>query len=67
MAKDIPKIFEGIVEIDETYLGGQKKNKRKQQLLKEKEEGKESKRGFETTKQPVFAILSRSVVKFLLK
>lgn len=60
MAKDVPKIFEGIVEIDETYLGGQKKNKRKQQLLKEKEEGKESKRGFGTTKQPVFAILSRS-------
>ena len=67
MAKDIPKIFEGIVEIDETYLGGQKKNKRKQQLLKEKEEGKESKRSFGTTKQPVFAILSRSVIKFLLK
>ena len=60
MAKDVPKIFNETVEVDETYLGGQKKNKRKQQLLKEKEEGKESKRGFGTTKQPVFAILSRS-------
>ena len=54
------KIFEEIVKIDEAYLGGQNKSKRKQQLLKEKEEGKESKRGFGTTKQPVFAILSRS-------
>lgn len=59
MAKDTPDIFEGEVEVDETYLGGQKKNKRKTQLLKEKEEEKESKRGFGTTKQPVFAILSR--------
>lgn len=25
MARDIPKVFEGIVEVDETYLGGQKK------------------------------------------
>ena len=37
MAKDIPEIFEGIVEVDETYLGGQKKNKRKSQLKKDKE------------------------------
>lgn len=60
VAKDIPEIFDGIVEVDETYLGGQKKNKRKSQLLQEKMEGKESKRGFGTTKQPVFAILCRS-------
>jgi transposase-like protein len=60
MIRDIPKVFEGIVEVDETYLGAQKKNKRKSQLLKEKLEGKESKRGFGTTKQPVFGILCRS-------
>lgn len=61
MAKDIPEVFEGIVEVDETYLGAQKKNKRKSQLLKEKEIfGKESKRGLGTTKQPVFGILCRS-------
>lgn len=61
MAKDIPDVFEGIVEVDETYLGGQKKNKRKSQLLKEKEIfGKESKRGFGTIKQPIFGILCRS-------
>ncbi len=29
MAKDIPDVFEGTVEADETYLGGQWKNKRK--------------------------------------
>ena len=59
--KDVPGIFEGIVEVDETYLGGQKKNKRKSQLKKDKKIfGKESKRGFGTTKQPVFGILCRS-------
>lgn len=60
MAKDIPEVFEGIVEVDETYLGGQKKNKRKSVLLKEKQEGKDSKRGFGTKKQSVFGILCRS-------
>lgn len=61
MVKDVPDVFEGVVEVDETYLGGQKKNKRKSQLLKEKTVfGKESKRGFGTTKQPVFGILCRS-------
>lgn len=61
MARDIPEIFEGTVEIDETYLGGQKKNKRKSQLRKDKKVyGKVSKRGFGTTKQPVFGILARN-------
>ena len=60
MIKDIPDIFEGIVEVDETYLSGQKKNKRKRQLLKDRLEGRESRRGFGTTKQPVFGILARS-------
>lgn len=61
MAKDVPEVFEGTVEVDETYLGGQKKNKNKSQLRKEKEIfGKESKRGFGTTKQPVFGILCRN-------
>jgi len=61
MLKDVPDEFEGIVEVDETYLGGQKKNKRKSQLRKNKEAyGKESKRGFGTTKQPVFGILARN-------
>jgi len=60
MLKDVPGIFSGTVEVDETYLGGQKKNKTKKQLLKERLEGRESKRGFGTTKQPVFGILCRS-------
>ena len=47
-------------EVDETYLGGQKKNKRKSVLLKEKLTGRESKRGFGTKKQLVFGILARS-------
>ena len=55
MAKDVPGIFSGTVEVDETYLGGQKKNKRKSQLKKEIE----SRRGWGTTKQPVFGILTR--------
>lgn len=61
MFEDIPSVFSGTVEVDETYLGGQKENKRKSQLRKEKEIfGKESKRGFGTIKQPVFGILARS-------
>lgn len=61
ITKDIPDVFEDTVEVDETYLGGQKKNKNKRQLNKEKELfGKESTRGKGTTKQPVFGILCRS-------
>ena len=62
MYKDVPqRVFAGIVEVDETYLGGQKKNKSKRQLTKEKLLfGKESKRGKGTTKQPVFGILCRN-------
>ena len=60
MAKDIPETLEGTVEVDETYLGGQKKNKRKSVLLKEKLEGRESKKGLGTTKQPIFGILCKS-------
>jgi len=54
-ARDVPGIFSGTVEVDETYLGGQKKNKRKSQLKKEPE----SRRGWGTAKQPVFGILTR--------
>jgi len=61
MLKDVPDAFEGIVEVDETYLESQKKNKSKAQLRKDtKIYGKESKRGFGTTKQPVFGILARN-------
>lgn len=56
MTKDIPKIFEGIVEVDETYLGGQWKNKR----LSVKKQQKQSKKGRGTTKQPAFGILCRN-------
>jgi transposase-like protein len=55
MTKDVPKAFEGIVEVDETYLGGKWINKRKAVKLKQK-----SKRGRGTNKQPVFGILCRS-------
>ena len=56
MTKDVPPIFEGIVEVDETYVGGQWKNKR----LGIKRISVESKRGRGTTKQPVFGILCRN-------
>ncbi|GFP28711.1 IS1595 family transposase, partial [Candidatus Hakubella thermalkaliphila] len=55
MTKDIPEVFEGIVEVDETYLGGQMRNKRKEIKIKL---GK-NRRGFGTVKQPVFGILCR--------
>ena len=54
MAHDIPGVFEGTVEIDETYLGGKWRNKRKDVRVAK------SKRGRGTTKQAVFGILCRS-------
>lgn len=56
MTKDIPKIFSGIVEVDETYLGGQMKNRK----LKERRKYGKNRKGFGTIKQPVFGILCRS-------
>jgi transposase len=54
LTKDVPEIFSGTVEADETYLGGQWKNKRRSI----RDQG--SKRGRGTTKQPVFGILCRN-------
>jgi transposase-like protein len=54
MAKDIPEIFSGTIEVDETYLGGQWKNKRITNRIKG------TKRGRGTKKQPVFGILCRN-------
>lgn len=54
MALDIPPVFEGTVEIDETYLGGSWRNKCKGT----RSQG--SKRGRGTTKQAVFGILCRN-------
>jgi transposase len=53
MVKDIPNVFSGTVEVDETYLGGQWKNKKRAQ-----KKGK-AKRGRGTQKTPVFGILCR--------
>ncbi len=60
MTKDIPEIFEGTVEVDETYLGGQWKNKRLNIKKRAKARGKISKRGRGTAKQPAFGILCRN-------
>ena len=54
MVRDIPDVFSGTVEIDETYIGGQWKNKRKSQ------KAIKTKRGRGTQKTPVFGILCRS-------
>jgi transposase-like protein len=53
MKRDVPEVFSGTVEVDETYVGGQWKNKRKTTR------DKGTKRGRGTTKQPVFGILCR--------
>jgi transposase len=54
LATDILDIFSGTVEVDETYLGGAWKNKRK--VVRDTG----SKRGRGTSKQPVFGILCRN-------
>ena len=54
MAQDIPETFTGTVEVDETYLGGQWRNKQKA----DRDIG--TKRGRGTSKQPVFGILCRN-------
>jgi len=53
MLRDIPEVFNGQVEVDETYIGGQWKNKRKADRLKG------TKRGRGTSKQAVFGIYCR--------
>jgi hypothetical protein len=54
LMKDVSEIFTGTVDVDETYLGGQGKNKRR--LIRDQG----SKRGRGTKKQSVFGILCRN-------
>lgn len=54
MSHTIPAAFEGIVEIDETYLGGNWRNKRKNVRARG------AQRGRGTSKQSVFGILCRN-------
>lgn len=60
MVKDIPAVFEGTVEVDETYLGGQMKNRRLKDRTAINLERQGYCRGFGTIKQPVFGILCRN-------
>ena len=53
MSQNVPEVFSGMVEVDETYVGGQWKNKRQSQKKVQ------SKRGRGTLKTPVFGILCR--------
>lgn len=55
MTKDIPPVFSGIVEVDETFLGPKMRNRRQE---KRRKLGK-NRSGFGTVKQPVFGILCR--------
>jgi hypothetical protein len=50
---DIPEVFSGTMEVDETYIGGQWRNKR------HSEKAGGSKRGRGISKTPVFGILCR--------
>lgn len=59
ITKDVPEIFSGYVEVDETYLGGQMKNRKMRERLEYQKRSKKT-RGFGTIKQPVFGILCRS-------
>ncbi len=54
LIRDVPEIISGTVEVDETYLGGQWRNKRK--IVRDAG----TKRGRGTKKQPVFGILYRN-------
>ncbi len=54
LIRDVPEVFSGTVEVDETYLGGQWRNKRK--IVRDAG----TKRGRGTKKQPVFGILCRN-------
>ena len=56
MTKDVPNVFQGTVEVDETYLGGQWKNKR----LEIRRGSVILKKGRGTTRQPVLGILCRN-------
>jgi len=58
MSRDVPNVFSGIVEVDETYLGGQMKNRKLKERLKINGIYGNT-RGFGTIKQPVFGILCR--------
>lgn len=53
MRREVPPIFHGTVEVDETYVGGAWRNKRRPQRAHG------TKRGRGTTKTPVFGILCR--------
>lgn len=54
MFRDIPEVFTGPVEVDETYIGGQRKNKR---LHIRRIKGK---RGHGTDKLPIMGIFDRN-------
>jgi len=54
LVHDVSEVFSGIVEVDETYVGGHRKNKRKSIR------GQRTKRGRGTKKQPAFGILCRN-------
>jgi transposase-like protein len=57
MSKEVPEVFQGAVEMDEAYIGGQRKNKR---LHIRRIQGK---RGHGTDKLPIVGLFSRNAGK----
>lgn len=54
MSRDVPDAFNGVIEVDETYIGGRRVNMRRSQRLRFP-----TRDGRGTHKQPVFGILCR--------
>jgi hypothetical protein len=65
LTKDVPGIFSGTVEVDETYLGGQWKNKRKIIRIRELNEGEEPRSNRYSGSSVAMALFEPRLLKML--